>query len=90
MHGRQYIEVVIFLQGDSLPSEIYVPTLRNTLLRLHRRCKLNIAYENGTVCSKMSAHTFQMLGNHPKEGIQQDKNYLYSTFLEKGQVAQSV
>jgi hypothetical protein len=28
------------------------------------------AYEDGTVCSEMSAYKIQMMGNYPEEGIQ--------------------
>jgi hypothetical protein len=30
--------IVFFLLGDSMASEFYVPTFRNTLFHLHRRC----------------------------------------------------
>jgi len=36
---RRVLNVVFFLLGDSPTSKFYVPTFRNTLLHLHRRCK---------------------------------------------------
>ena len=41
---RRVLNVVCFLLGDSPPSEIYVPTFRNTLSHLHRQvgvCRMN-------------------------------------------------
>jgi len=34
---NESVSVEFFLLGDSLASEIYVPTFRNTLFHLHRR-----------------------------------------------------
>jgi hypothetical protein len=36
---RRVVNVSVFLLGDSPASEIYVPTFRNTLPHLHRRCE---------------------------------------------------
>jgi len=41
---RRVLNVVSFLLGDSSASEIYMPTFRNTLFRLHRQvgaCRMN-------------------------------------------------
>jgi hypothetical protein len=62
---RRIVNVVFFLLGDSLASESYMPTFRNTMLHL-----LHTAYEDGTGCSETSAYTIQAPGNHPKERIQ--------------------
>jgi len=40
------MSMVCFLLGDSLASEIYMPTFRNTLFHLHRQvgaCRMNSA-----------------------------------------------
>jgi len=67
---RRVLNVVFFLLGDSPAYEFYVPTFRNTLFHLHRRCKQPTAYEDGTVCFETSAHKIQTPGNHPKERLQ--------------------
>jgi hypothetical protein len=35
---------------------------------------VHMTYEDGTECSKASAHNIQMPGNHPKERIQHSKH----------------
>jgi hypothetical protein len=45
---------VLFILGDSLASEFYMPTFRNTLSYLHM------------FCSETSAYTAHMPGNHKK------------------------
>ena len=43
---RRVLNVIGFLLGDSPASEIYMPTFRNTLSRLHRlvgACRMNSA-----------------------------------------------
>jgi hypothetical protein len=40
--------------------------------------RVNTAYEDGTVCSKTSAHKNQKPENHPKLRIQQDKTQFVS------------
>jgi len=36
---RRVLNVVFFLLGDPPATELYVPTFRNTLFHLYRRCK---------------------------------------------------
>ena len=36
---RSVLNIVFFILGDSTASEYYVPTFRNTLPHLHRRCE---------------------------------------------------
>ena len=75
--------------GDSPASECYMPTFRNTVSVL----PAYTTYEEGTECSKTSAHKIHTSGNHPKERIRhseqggsETKNIvsailnLYSTF----------
>ena len=83
---RRVLNVVFFLLGDSLASEFYVPTFRNTLFHLHRRCKQGACstYVNETVCSETSAHKIQTPENHPKERIQQFISYLVYRYKGKG------
>ena len=64
---RRVLNVIFFLLGDSLASEFYVQTFRNTMFHLHRWCKR----EGLTQCSETSAYNIQTPGNHPKERIQQ-------------------
>jgi hypothetical protein len=48
---RRVLNVVCFLLGNSLASEFYMPTFRNTLFHLHRRVGISSylpAYEYGT------------------------------------------
>jgi len=56
--------VVFFHLADSRVSEFYVLMFWNNLSHLHT------TYEDGTVCSEMSAHKIQILENHPKERIE--------------------
>jgi len=47
--GKEINLVVCFLLGNSMASEFYMPTFRNTLFRLHRRIGAYIpVYEDGT------------------------------------------
>jgi len=50
-HPALLREIVFFLLGDRLASECYVPTFRNPLFHLHRRCKLTppVKMEEGGV-----------------------------------------
>ena len=50
---RLVLNVVCFLLGNSLASEFYMPTFRNTLFRLHRRIGMKIEQ---TDCSETSAY----------------------------------
>ena len=76
---RRVLNVVCFLLGDSLESEFYMPTFRNTLFYLHRQvgaCRIFYthlpAYEDGTDrVFQTSAYKIQTPGNHPKESTQQ-------------------
>jgi len=55
-------KVVIFLLGNSLASEFYTPTFRNTLF-------LTMKMEQ-TECFETSAYKIQTPGNYPEENIQ--------------------
>ena len=48
----------------------YMPTFRNTLFHLHRRCPAYTAFEDATECSETSAHKTQTPGNYQEESIQ--------------------
>jgi len=39
---RRVLNVVCFLMGNSLASELYMPTFRNTLFHLHRRIGMKV------------------------------------------------
>jgi hypothetical protein len=62
--------------GNSLASEMYMPTFRNTLSvpsSYAGSCLLYTqlpAYEDGTECSETSAYKLQTSGNYPEESIQ--------------------
>jgi len=56
---RRVLNVVCFLLGNSLTSEVYMPTFQNTL---------PVKMEQ-TECSKMSAYKLTMPGNYPEESI---------------------
>jgi hypothetical protein len=49
---RRVLNVVCFPLGNSLASEFYMPTFRNTLFQLQRQVGINVeclpAYEDGT------------------------------------------
>jgi hypothetical protein len=64
---RRVINVVCFLLGNSLASEIYMPTFRNNLFHLHRH----------TPTCETSAYKLQTPGNYPKENIQKKKILVY-------------
>jgi hypothetical protein len=72
---RRVLNVVVFLLGDSPASEFYVPTFRNTLSYLHKRCKqedflLTPPMNMGeTECSETSEYKIQT------PGITQNKEY---------------
>jgi len=70
---RRVLYVVCFFQGNSPPSESYMPTFRNTLsLHLLRQVGVHIhAYKDGTECFETSAYKIQTPGNYPEESIQQ-------------------
>jgi hypothetical protein len=53
--------------GPNLYRYKYPSSLVPVILLVHT------TYEDGTECSKTSAHNFQMPGNHPKERIQHSK-----------------
>jgi len=52
--------------GNSLASEFYMQTFRNTLFYLHRRIGILSSYEDGTECSETSAYTIQTPGIYPE------------------------
>jgi len=70
--------MVFFLLGDSLASELYMPTFRNTLFHLHRRVSLAVLTPplkmEETECSEMSEYKLQMPGNHLEERIQHSEH----------------
>ena len=72
--------VVCFLPGNSLTSEFYVPTFRNThLFHLHRRLDMNSSYlptyeEEQTACSETSAYEIRTPGNYPEESSQHSEH----------------
>jgi hypothetical protein len=74
---RRVINVLCFLLGNSLASEIYIPKFRDTLFHLHRQvgvcthAYLPMKMEQ-TECPETSAYKFQTLGNYPKESIQEE------------------
>ena len=62
-------KVVCFLLGNSLASEFYMPTFRNTV------CSIFIgAYEDGTECSETSEYTIQTSGNYPEESTEHSQH----------------
>jgi hypothetical protein len=83
------LNVVFFLLGCSPASEFYIPTFRNILYHLHRRCKqeefflltplmkIRLMKMELTECSDTSAHKIQKPGHHPKVRIQQFWNSLW-------------
>jgi len=56
------LNVVFFSLGDFAASELYLPTLQDTVFHLHRQCK----QEERAECSEMSANKIQTLLNRPK------------------------
>jgi len=66
---RRVLNIVVFLSGDSLASEFYVQTFRNTLS--HPKGGVHTTYKDGTECSETSAHKIQAPRNQPKEKTQQ-------------------
>jgi hypothetical protein len=58
--------IVCFLLGNSLASEFYTVTFRNTPFHLLHLS----AYEDVTECSETSAYKIQTPRNHPEENIQ--------------------
>jgi hypothetical protein len=62
--GKNY-NVVSFLLGNSLASELYIPTFRNTLFHLHRPMKME-----QTECHETSAYNIQTPENYPEENTQ--------------------
>jgi hypothetical protein len=60
-------EVAVFLLGDSPACEIYVPTFRNNLFRLHSWCTID-GY------GPESRHNIQTPGNNSKERIQHSEH----------------
>ena len=62
--------VVCFLLGDSLVSEFYTPTFRNTLsVPSSQAGRYLPIYEDGTECSETSAYKIQTPGIYPEESI---------------------
>ena len=59
----QYSELCTLMLSDFPAFELYLPTFRNTLFRLHRRRK----QEEGTQCSEMSSNKIQTPGDHTKK-----------------------
>jgi hypothetical protein len=73
--------VVCFLLGNSLMSEFYVPTFRNTLFHLHRRVGMkNLLHTyppmkmEQTECSETLAYIMQTPGNYPEESTQHSEH----------------
>jgi hypothetical protein len=56
---HRVLNVVSFLQDNSLVSEFYMPTFQNTLSHLQTECSETLAYK------------IQSPGNYPEESIQQ-------------------
>jgi hypothetical protein len=71
---RRVLYVVCFLLGNSLASEFYMPTFRNTLpvpySETSRYIYLPVNMEQ-TECSEKSEYKIQTPGNYPKGNIQQ-------------------
>jgi hypothetical protein len=71
---RRVLHVVCFLLGNSLASEFYMPTFRNTLFHLHRHVSVKILHTYLPMkieqCSETSAYKNQTPGNYPEESIQ--------------------
>jgi len=75
------MKAVCFLSGNSLASEFYMPTFRNTLFHLHWRVgmkKFPYTYPPMKMeqmeCSKMSAYKIQTSGYYPEESIQHSEH----------------
>ena len=64
--GSKYLYVVFLLLGDSMVSEFYIPTFRNTLFRLHR---LTQTMRMGQSVPKRRHITFR------RQGITQKKEH---------------
>jgi hypothetical protein len=77
LNFRRVLHVVCFLIGNSLASEFYMPTFRNTVPSTQTsRCIIIIiihlhAYEDRTECPETSAYKIQRPGNYPEENMQQ-------------------
>ena len=71
---QQNLIIVFFLLGYSPTSEFYMPSFRNTLFHLHRRCKQDTAYEDGIECSETSAYKIQTPWNNLKEIIRHSEH----------------
>ena len=72
-----FLYVVSFLLGNSLASEFYVLTFRNTLSHLHRQVSVEWSFYTNlpmkmeqTECCETSAYKIQMPGNYPEENLQ--------------------
>jgi len=69
--------VVRFLLGNSLASEFYMPTFRNTLFHLHRQVGVKNDLPMKTEqkeCSETSAYKIHMPENYPEESIQHSEH----------------
>jgi hypothetical protein len=77
MHTRNFtrhrheigLYIVCFLLGNSLASEVYMPTFRNTLFHFHRHTNICRWRWNRKECFEKSAYTLQTPGNYPEENI---------------------
>jgi hypothetical protein len=71
LHSRNSFRFVFFLLGDSLASELFVPTFWNTLFQLHGvMYSVRTTREGGMECFEMSAYKIQTPENHTNERIQ--------------------
>ena len=70
--------VVCFLLGDSLASELYMPTFRNTpsvpSSQADRCAPTCLGRGNRQECSETSAYKIQTSGNYPEESIQHSEH----------------
>jgi len=68
---RLVLNVVGFLLGNFLVSEVYMPMFRNNLSHLHRRIGTYPPMKvEQTECFEPSAYKLQTPGNYPEESIQ--------------------
>ena len=94
MSANNIFFIVFLLLGDTPASEFYMPTFRNTLFHLHRRCQCIVSayttYEHGAECSETSPYKIYTPGYHPEGRIQHPehgenlKSRIYSAILWVG------
>ena len=81
---RRVLNVVCFLLDNSSPSELYMPTFRNTLFHLHMQVVTYLPMKmEQTECSETSAYKIQTPGDHPEESVQQAYVSLYTLHCGK-------